>query len=136
MIYLLLQRAVERAPLWLVLETYFRLVGERGPTPLVEGEYEDVFLRAYEGDFALMVEVNQSEAHEEALARFVARALRTKVVISDDSNNPFTWVLIDERGLAQPLWQEPVDQECFFAVHEQYRHLLAPCLPAQQPESM
>ena len=129
----LLQRYVERAYLLMVLETYFRLVGKLGSESLVEDE--DFFLTAYEGDFALMVTVYRcSTADEEALARFLARTLHTKVVISDDDVNPYTWVLVDESGIAQPFWEDPVDRECFFVVAERYRHLLVPCPTAQPTE--
>lgn len=129
----LLQRCCPPAQVRLALETYFRRVGQRGPEPLVK--HVDFDAVACKGDVAWKVSVYYHEAHEEALARFLARTLHTKVVISDDSSNPYTWVLVDEQGVVQPLLEKPVEREgedYFFAVDERYRHLLAPC-PAAQP---
>jgi|GEM_PF-4217070 len=135
----LVQRYVEQADVLRVLETYFRLAAELGVGPLVDVPHIEAYpywyITANEGDFALMLTVDTSAVHEEALACFLARTLQTKVVISDDSSNPYTWVLMDERGAAQPLWEKPVDREdFFFEVDERYRHLLAPCPPTQPIE--
>ena len=121
----ILQRCPEQAHVFMVLETYFQLAGLRGSEPFAE--QIDFDMVAYEGDFALKVSVYKDAAHEEALARFLACTLHTKVIISDDSVNPYTWVLVDERGVAQPIQEEPVEELGFFIVDERHRHLLAPC---------
>ena len=120
----LLQRCCPPAQIQLELETYFRLVGYLGPEPFVE--HEDFDTVAFAGDFAWKVSVYRDEAHEEALARFLARTLHTTVVIADDALNPYTWVLVDQQGVAQPVHEEPGHPQGFFVVDKKHRHLLAP----------
>ena len=129
----LLQRCCEWTQVQMVLETYFRLVDKLGPEPFVE--HEDFSRVIFEGDFAWKVSVYKDEAHEEALARFLARTLRTKVVISDAAVNPYAWVLVDEQGVAQPVHEEPGHPQGFFVVAQTHRHLLAPCTASISSEA-
>jgi hypothetical protein len=120
MINLLLQQAAEPARIQEALTTFYQCQGEPVLEPwLVEKNYHTAPLT---GDVTLLLAVYKDVADERALAHFLVRFLPTKVIISDDSLNPYTWVLVAEAGKEHAIYQEP--QEGCFLVDTRHKHLL------------
>jgi hypothetical protein len=123
MINMLLQHPAEPARIQEALTTFYHLQGKPMLEPwLVEKNYHTA---PFTGDVTLLLSVDEDVADERALAQFLARFLPTKVIISDDSLNPYTWVLVDEEGEEHAIYQEPKEElEGCFIVDSRYKYLL------------
>ncbi|UOR04706.1 hypothetical protein MUN82_17370 [Hymenobacter aerilatus] len=88
-------------------------------------ENENYHTIALTGDVALLLSVYDNSNDELALARYLAHTLRMKLIISDYSINPYTWILIDEEGKQHPIYQDTAEQpENTFVVDSRHKHLL------------
>lgn len=120
----LLQHDAEPEKIQLALATFYQLKEGLAIEPWVE--QENYHTAALTGDVALLLSVYKDPKDEMALARFLAQTLHTKVIIGDESLNPYSWVLIDEKGRAQPIYQDSMDEQedGSFVVDSRYKYLL------------
>ncbi|WP_022821640.1 hypothetical protein [Hymenobacter norwichensis] len=118
----LLQHAAEPEKIQFALTSFYH---QEGLVRELWIEEEHYHLVAYAGDVSWLLSVYEDAADELALARFLAHTLQTKVIISDRSINPYTWVLLDEAGREQPIWQDSLaEQERSFLVDHRHKYLL------------
>jgi hypothetical protein len=123
MINLLLQHTAEPAQIQEALTTFYQLQGKPVlESWIVEKNYHTAALT---GDVTLLLSVYKDVEDERALAHFLVRFLTTKVIISDDSLNPYSWVLVDEKEEEHAIYQKPRErpEDCFI-VDSRHKYLL------------
>ncbi|MBG8555046.1 hypothetical protein [Hymenobacter guriensis] len=121
----LLQHAVEPERIQVALATFYREreALEQEPWTGQQAYHTDPLT----GDFALRITVYRSATVEPELAVYLARKLHTKVIISDESLYPFSWLLIDETGEQHAIYEDVGDEEPgHFTVDSRHRYLLTP----------
>jgi len=75
-------------------------------------------------DFPLRVSVYEQDEPYVNLAIYLAKHLLTNVIISNDSLNPFEWLLVDTSGELKIVYEKPIDISGYFELSDEYKHLL------------
>jgi hypothetical protein len=66
------------------------------------------------GDFSFELSLYENVPYSILdLSVFICRQFKTEVLISDDDINPYTWILINEKGRVGPISQIPNEDDLF-----------------------